>query len=69
LFKANGTLNGVSGYTIIVSGIDQSITHNNGLIRIQIKDSSLNVVYDTQPGESTIMDPITPVTKGQINVH
>jgi hypothetical protein len=66
-FKANGTLNGVSGYTILVSAID--LGSNNGLVRFQIKDSSNMVIYDTQPGAADTADPTTPVSKGQIKVQ
>jgi PKD repeat protein len=68
-FKADGTLNGLPGYTVLVSVIDQSATNNDGLIRVQIKDSNNNVVYDTDPGAGDTADPITTVTKGKIAVH
>jgi hypothetical protein len=67
--KGNGTLNGVSGYTVLISAIDGSQTGGNDLIRYQIKDSSGNVAYDTQPGAVDTADPTTIVTKGKINVH
>ena len=69
VFLADGTLNGVSGYTMLVSAIDQGTGQPNGLLRIQIRDGNQNVVYDTQLNQSSIADPTTPVTKGQINVH
>lgn len=61
--RGNGTLNGVSGYSYLITGIDSGQT-----IRFQIKNSSNNVVYDTQPGAADIADPITAVT-GQVIVH
>lgn len=69
IFKATGTLNGVTGYTMLVSAIDQSATHDNGLIRFQLKDLSNNIIYDTQQGELDTVNPITPISKGKINVH
>lgn len=65
--RGSGTLNGNSGYTFLVTGIDSSQTGGQ-TIRFQIKDSSNNVVYDTQPGASDIASPTTSVT-GQIIVH
>ncbi|HEX7042383.1 MAG TPA: hypothetical protein VF189_03975, partial [Patescibacteria group bacterium] len=69
IFKADGTLNGVSGYTALVSAIDGGSGNPTGLIRFQIKDSGGNVVYDTQNGADDTADPTVPVTKGQIAVH
>ena len=66
-FKATGTLNGVSGYTVLVSAIDQGT--QNGLVRFQIKDSGGTVVYDTQPGAADTADPTITVSKGKIKVH
>ncbi len=68
-FKADGTLNGTSGYTILVSAIDQGNGQPSGLVRFQIKDSGGNVVYDTQQGAVDTADPTTSVTKGKITVH
>jgi PKD repeat protein len=69
-FKATGTLNGLAGYTVLVSAIDQGNGQPSGLVRFQIKeDSSGNVVYDTQPGAADTADPTTTVTKGKIQVH
>ena len=67
--KGNGTLNGVSGYTFLVSAIDGSQTGGQDLIRYQIKDSTGNVVYDTQPGAADTANPTTSVTKGKIKVN
>lgn len=55
-----GTIDGQTGtYNFLVTGI------NNGGIRIQITDSSNNVIYDTQPG-----DPITATpTTTSANMH
>ncbi len=68
-FKADGTLNGTAGYTILVSAIDQGSSQPSGLVRFQIKDSGGNVVYDTQQGAVDTADPTTSVTKGKITVH
>jgi len=69
IFKADGTLNGTAGYTVLVSAIDTGNGNPSGLVRFQIKDSSSNVFYDTQPGAGDNEDPTISVTKGQIAVH
>ncbi len=68
-FKATGTLNGLPGYTILVSAIDQGNGQQNGLIRIQLKNPSNTIVYDTQSGAADTVNPVTPVSKGKIAVH
>jgi hypothetical protein len=60
--RGSGALNGTSGYNFLVTGID------GGDIRIQIADSSNNVVYDTQPGANITVTPTTKVT-GHVVVH
>jgi len=58
-----GMLNGGSQtYNFLVTGV------NGGDIRIQITDSSNNVIYDTQPGAAATATPTTSVT-GNIVVH
>lgn len=66
-FRAEGQLNGTSGYTLLVAAIDQ--VSGQDLIRIQIKDSSDTVIYDTQPGASETADPTTSISKGKIKIH
>jgi hypothetical protein len=67
--KGSGTLNGNSGYTFLATGIDGSVVGGNDLIRFQIKDSSNNVVYDSQPGAGDTTDPTTVDATGNIRVH
>ena len=67
--KGTGTLNGTSGYTFLATGIDGSVAGGNDLIRFQIKDSSNNVVYDSQPGAGDTADPTTVDATGNIRVH
>jgi PKD repeat protein len=66
--KGSGTLNGVSGYTFLASGIDGHDTGGSDLIRFQIKDILSNVVYDSQPNAGDNADPTTSLT-GQVIVH
>jgi len=67
--KGSGTVNGVSGYTFLATGIDGSVVGGNDLIRFQIKDASNNVVYDSQPGAGDTADPTTVDASGNIRVH
>jgi Tfp pilus assembly protein PilW len=67
--KGSGTLNGNSGYTFLAIGIDGSVAGGSDLIRFQIKDSSGNVVYDSQPGAGDTTDPTTLDATGNIRVH
>ncbi len=60
--EGTGTRNGTSGYSFVVTGVD------SGGIRIQITDSSNNVVYDTQPGDPITATPTTSVT-GHVKVQ
>lgn len=57
-----GTINGSGSYDFLVTGV------NGGGIRIQITDSSNNVIYDTQPGDAATATPTTSVT-GNVVVH
>ncbi len=59
-----GTVNGIGTYDFLVVGVDR------GGIRFKITDSSSNnaIVYDTQVGDSDIVNPTTPVT-GSVIVH
>ncbi len=65
--RGNGTINGSGNYNFLITGIAGG-QNTQDLIRFQIKDSSNNVIYDTQPGGSDTDDPTTEVT-GQIIVQ
>lgn len=67
--KGTGNMNGLSGYSFLVTAIDGSITGGQDLIRLQIKDNAGNIIYDTQPGDGDTTDPITQVTTGNIRIH
>jgi flagellar hook assembly protein FlgD len=58
-----GTLNGSGSYNFLVTGSESAET-----IRIQIKDTSGNVVYDTQPGAADTATPTASVT-GNVLAH
>ncbi len=66
----NGTVNGAGNYTIFISVIDGSQSGGQDLIRIRITDTSTqNIIYDTQPGQSEVADPITTISNGSIKIH
>lgn len=65
--RGTGTVNGSGSYTFMVTGLDGG--SGDDFVRFQIKDSSNNVVYDSQPGAADTIDPTTFVTAGQIIVH
>ena len=67
--KGSGTVNGSGNYTFLISAIDGSQTNGQNLIRVQIKDSSNNIIYDTQAGDADTADPTTPLANGTIKVH
>ncbi|MDQ3838603.1 MAG: PKD domain-containing protein [Thermoproteota archaeon] len=66
ILRGTGTLNGVSGYSLLISAIEGA---TSDFVRYQIKNSSGNIIYDTQQGASDTADPTTVVTKGKIDVH
>jgi len=66
--KGTGTINSAGIYNYLVTGIDSQQNNGQGLIRFQIKDQTGLVVYDSQPGASDTINPITPIT-GHILVH
>jgi len=59
-----GTVNGSGTYNFLVTGSESAQT-----IRIQITDSSNNVIYDTQPGALATATPTTAVTSGHVLAH
>ncbi len=58
-----GTINGSGSYNFLVTGDE-----NLNTIRIQIKDQSGNVIYDTQPGAVDTASPTIAVT-GNVLAH
>lgn len=69
VLMGNGTINGSGNYTFLISAIDGSQTGGQDLIRIQVRDSSQTIVYDTQPGQPSTADPTTSITNGSIKAH
>ncbi|HSW97043.1 MAG TPA: hypothetical protein VLF89_04430 [Candidatus Saccharimonadales bacterium] len=67
--QRDGTYNGSGDYTFLATGIDGSVVEGSDLIRFQIKNSSGNVVYNSQPGTGDIDDPTTIDATGNIRLH
>lgn len=63
----NGTVNGQSGYTFLVVGLDGG-PGGDDFVRFQIKNGA-TVIYDSQPGAADTANPTTSVTAGQVIVH
>jgi PKD repeat protein len=65
-FGGVGTVNGVSGYSFLVSVIDGSPDR----IRVKIWNTSTNaLVYDSQPAAPDNASATTPVDTGSIQIH
>lgn len=62
--RGSGTINKAGTYSFMVVGNSQTDT-----IRIQIKDLTGKVIYDTQPDASDTSNPTTPVSAGNVLVH
>lgn len=63
--RGTGTITNRSGeYDFLVVGKEGA-----DMIRIQIKDSEGNVIYDTQLGDPATAIPATPVTAGNVLAH
>ncbi len=69
ILKGNATVNGTSDYTFLISGMDGSQTNSQDLVRVQVKDNTNAVIYDTQPGDPDTANPTTIITSGTIKVH
>ncbi len=65
-FKGTGSVDGVSGYSFLVS----TQTSNPDLIRIKIWNTTTNaVVYDSQPNAADTAIPTIPLQNGKIQMH
>lgn len=67
--KGTGTINGLGNYTILITAFDGTQAGGVDKIRIKITDSSNNLIYDSQLGDSNTADPTTPITKGSLKIH
>jgi hypothetical protein len=70
-YKGSGTLNGVAGYTFMVTVIDGQRNGGGGVdkFRIKIWDASGTIVYDNQLGAPDGTDPTTAIGGGSIRIQ
>jgi uncharacterized protein len=68
-YAGAGTVNGVSGYSFLVSVTDGGSPASKDRVRFQVTDSGGAVVYDTQPGAPINAAPTTTPTSGNVVVH
>ena len=68
-YAGSGKLNGVSGYSYLVSVTDGGSPGSKDRVRFQVTDSGGAVVYDTQPGAPINATPTTIPTSGNVVVH
>ena len=67
-----GTLNGKSGYVLVLTVVDGANTSAQGkdLVRVKItKANGRGLVYDNHKGASSIATPRTPLTSGNVSVY
>ena len=65
IYKGAGTVNGVSGYTFLLTAEDSSPDR----FRIKITDAADAVVYDSNVGGGDDAAPATAISQGQIIIH
>jgi hypothetical protein len=68
ILKGIGTLNGISGYSVLISALDGG-NQGTSYIRYQIKNSAGTLIYDTQPDVADTANPTTRLVKGKIQIH
>jgi len=70
MYKGDGTVNGVAGFTFQINAIDGQI-NGDGVdrFRIKIKQTGGGVIYDNQPGAEDNDDPATAIGGGSIKIH
>lgn len=71
MYKGEGAVNGVAGFTFQISAIDGQVNGGDGVdkFRIKIKETGGGVIYDNQPGAEENDDPTTALGGGSIKVH
>ena len=71
MYKGDGTVNGVAGFTFQLNAIDGQIAGGGGVdkFRIKIKEAGGGVIYDNQLGAGENDDPTTSLDGGSIKIH
>jgi hypothetical protein len=74
-YKGYGTINGVSGYSFMLSAIDGQISGGGGIDKFRMKiwkTATGEIVYDNQVGAldtTDTADPTTAIAGGSIVIH
>ena len=72
-YKGTGTVNGVSGYTFLLTATDGQVSGGGGIdkFRIKIRDAGGAVIYDNAMGASDDIDSANPqdIASGSIVIH
>ena len=73
-YKGTGTINGVAGYSFLLTATDGQISGGGGMDKFRIKIWSIasdTVIYDNVPGTSEDIDAANPqpIANGSIVIH
>lgn len=68
-YKGAGTINGVAGYTFLLTAIDGDTKGLPDAFRIKIMDSSGGTVYDNKMGSAEDSSDATNLGGGSIVIH
>lgn len=71
-FKGHGTVNGVSGYSFLLTAIDGDLPGGGGQDKLRMKiwvTLTGEIVYDNQMGADDFADPTTAIGGGSIVIH
>ena len=71
-FKGHGTINGVGGYSFLLTAIDGQLPGGGGQDKLRMKiwvTLTGQVVYDNQVGADDFTDPTTVIGGGSIVIH
>jgi len=71
-FKGEGTINGVDGYSFMLTAIDGDLPGGRGQDKIRMKiwvTLTGQIVYDNQVGDDDFADPTTVIGGGSIVIH
>jgi YVTN family beta-propeller protein len=74
-FKGTGTVNGMAGYSFLLTAIDGQLSGGGGVDRFRIKiwstsqGETAGLVYDNNQGSANDADPATALGGGNILIH
>jgi hypothetical protein len=70
-YKGSGTINGAGNYAFILIAVDGKMSGSEiDKFRLKIWDKATgSIIYDNEKGASVYVDPVTPVSGGNIVIH